>query len=454
MNVKLRALVGLAIVALMVGACGTGGTATTGPTAAVPSAAASSGAEVPSAAAPSASLDTTPVTIKVWDYYGDSTPIKPALDGFKKEFPWITVDYQALDWDSMNEKFKAGLGAGEVPDLATLDMTWIPTLAANGALDDLTSISGGMLNGTPITDQYTQGAQDAMHFGNEMVAMLYDFDTYSLYYRKDLFDAKGIAVPTNWDELRAAAKALAESSKPGGKPDKYLTAIRPNSFHFSQYLYQDGGSLLNDDNTEAVFNSDAGVAAVDIQKEILDDGSGKYWADADGDLTPAIKSGEVAMFQDGPYYMGLLKTGVPEQSGKWAVATAPFAKQPGSYLGGTGLGIPVQAEHKDAAWQLIQYLLRPENQVGVFTYAGAAPATTAALKSSELTKPDPYFGGEAPFSVFLESMATSRPFPYVGAWDDIDVAIADAMQKALLGKADVKQALDEAVTETNNLLKK
>ena len=33
MNVKLRVLVGLAIVALMVGACGTGGTATTGPTA-------------------------------------------------------------------------------------------------------------------------------------------------------------------------------------------------------------------------------------------------------------------------------------------------------------------------------------------------------------------------------------------------------------------------------------
>ena len=41
-----------------------------------------------------------------------STPIKPALAGFNKEFPWITVDYQALDWDSMNEKFKAGLGRG------------------------------------------------------------------------------------------------------------------------------------------------------------------------------------------------------------------------------------------------------------------------------------------------------------------------------------------------------
>ncbi len=451
MRPRFRALAGLAALAIVASACGSSATSaapTTGPTAA-----ASEGAGVSPEPSAAPSLDTTPVTIKVWDYYGETTPIKPALDGFKKEFPWITVDYQALDWDSMNEKFKAGLGAGEVPDLATLDMTWIPTLAANGALDDLTPISGGQLNGKPISDQYTQGAIDAMTYGDKMVSMLYDFDTYSLYYRKDLFDQKGIKVPTNWVEFQAAAKALAESSKPGGKPDKYLTAIRPNVFHFSQFLYQGGGSLLNADNTAAAFNDQAGIDAVNIQKAILDDGSGKFWPDADGDLTPAIKSGEVAMFQDGPYYMGLLKSGVPEQSGKWAVATAPFSKQPGSYLGGTGLGIPVQATHKDAAWLLAQYLLRPENQVGVFTYAGAAPATTAALESPELTKPDPYFGGQAPFGIFLDSMKTSHPFPYVGAWDDIGTAIDEAMQKALLGKADAKTALDEAATETNTLLK-
>lgn len=289
MRTRFRALSGLAALAIVVSACGSSATSagpTTGATEAASSdAGASSDAVASSEPTAAPSLDTTPVTMKVWDYYGDTTPVKPALEGFKKEYPWITVDYQALDWDSMNEKFKAGLGAGEVPDLATLDMTWIPTLAANGALEDLGSISGGQLNGKPIKDQYTQGAIDAMTYGDQMVSMLYDFDTYALYYRKDLFDQKGIAVPTNWDELRAAAKALAESSKAGGKPDKYLTAIRPNSFHFAQYLYQDGGSLLNEDNSQAVFNSPAGVDAVNIQKAMLDDGSGKYWSDADGDLT-------------------------------------------------------------------------------------------------------------------------------------------------------------------------
>ena len=215
MNLKLRALTGLATMTIVASACGTGGATTTSRRQPAQSPAGSSGAGASTEpSAPPPSLDTTPVTIKVWDYYGDSTPIKPALAGFAKEFPWITVDYQALDWDSMNEKFTAGIGAGEVPDMATLDMTWLPTLAANGALEDLTALSGGQLNGTPIADQYTQGAQDAMHFGDQMIAMLYDFDTYALYYRKDLFDQKGIAVPTNWDELRAAAKRSPSPRRP------------------------------------------------------------------------------------------------------------------------------------------------------------------------------------------------------------------------------------------------
>ena len=99
-------------------------------------------------------------------------------------------------------------------------------------------------------------------------------------------------------------------------------------------------------------------------------------------------------------------------------------------------------------------MLRPEQQVGVFTYAGAAPATTAALESPELTKPDPYFGGQAPFQVFLDSMATSTHFPYVGAWTEIDTFITDSLQSALLGQATPQAALDDAASQTDDALSK
>jgi len=115
----------------------------------------------------------------------------------------------------------------------------------------------------------------------------------------------------------------------------------------------------------------------------------------------------------------------------------------------------VAAAHKDAAWLFVSYMLRPEQQIGVYTYAGAAPATNAALDSPELTKADPYFGGEAPFGIFLDAMKTATHFPYVQSWAEIQTpTMDDAVAATLLGQGSAKDALDAAAEETNALLKK
>jgi len=444
----------LVSVALVVGACGAAATPTPGPTATPtgPGPTPTAGGATPTPAEPTAPPE--PVTITVWDYYGTATPVQPALTGFQAEYPWITVKYEALDWDSMNEKFTVGVSVGEAPDVATLDMTWIPTLASNGVLEGLKPLSGGQLNGTPIEDHYTPGALEAMTFDSQYVTMLFDFDAYALYYRADIVAQKGIAVPKTWDEFREAARDLAEDSDGDGKPDKYLFQVWPDTFHWSQFLFQDGGSILTADNSAAAFNGPEGVEALDFYQGFLADGTGVYWGEEQGDQMAAFKDGRIGMFLNGPYVMGLLKStdGAPEMSGQWKVALAPYSKEPGSYLGGTGLGIPVNARHKEAAWKFIEYMLRLEQELGVFTYAGAAPATKEALESSELTTPDPYFGGDAPFPVFLDTMSTATHFPYVKAWNDIDVAISDAVDGVLLGQSSSEEALDAAADEVNGLL--
>ena len=158
------------------------------------------------------------------------------------------------------------------------------------------------------------------------------------------------------------------------------------------------------------------------------------------------------MYLDGPFRMGQMKSEIPEQSGEWKIALAPYSKQPGSYLGGTGLSIPVNSQHKEAAWLFIQYMLLPAQQLGVATLAGAAPATTAALEDPALDVPDPYFGGQKPFEVFLEAMSTATHFPYVAKWDDIQTEIDNALTAALGGGTDSKAALDDAATKVNALL--
>jgi multiple sugar transport system substrate-binding protein len=392
------------------------------------------------------------VTITVLDYYGSATPFsQEVIAGFEKKYPDITVKYEAGDWDTMHEKFTVRVSSGDSPDVATMDMTWIPTFASKGIFANLSDLSGGQLNGKPITDQYSQGALDAMTYQGNYVTMMFDFDTYALYYRADQFNAKGIKVPTNWDEFSAAAQKLAEDTNGDGKCDKYCFAVigTDDCFHWCQFLFQAGGAVLNADNTAAAFNSEAGLSAMEYYKTFLDNGSGIYWGTAQGEPIRGIKAEQIGMFLDGPYYMGLLKSGVPDQSGKWAVALAPYSKQPGSYLGGTGLSIPVNAPHPDQAWLFVQYMLELPQQIGVYTLAGAAPATSAALDSPELTKPDPYFGGQAPFPIFKDTMATATHFPYVAQWDAIDTDIGNMLNSVLLDKATAQQALADGEANVN-----
>ena len=387
------------------------------------------------------------VTITVWDYYGEATPLKPLVAPFMAANPNITIDYQALDWDTTNEKLNVVLTGGTPPDVVTIDMTWLPKLAALGAYTDLKALSGGKLNGVNWADAYTPGALEAITFDSKIVAALYDFDTYALYYRADLFQQKGLQVPTTWDELLAVAKQLHEG-------DKYLYEFDADTFHGSQWIYESGGSLMSADNKTVTFNSPEAVQGIEAYESLLKAGVAINWTTDQGERIQGVKDGRIAMFSDGPYYMGILKSAAPEMAGQWKVAPHPYGKQPGSYLGGTGLMIPAASKNSQAAWKFIQYAMQVENEVGVYKLAGAAPALTAALQSPDVNVADPYFGGEKAFAVFLNTMKTAQHFPYVRQWTDIDAAFTNGMQQIALGQKSVKDALDEAAQTSTTALSK
>jgi len=388
------------------------------------------------------------VTITVWDYYGEATPVKPLVEPFMKENPNIKIKYEALDWDTTLEKLNVVMTGGTPPDVATVDMTWLPHFAALGAFSDLKPLSGGQLNGVTWQDAYTPGALNAITYNDQIVAALYDFDVYALYYRADLFEQKGLQPPKTWDDLVTVTKQVAEG-------DKYLYEWDPDTFHGSQWIYENGGQLLSPDNTQVVFNSPEAVDAIQFYADLLlKEKVAINWTTDQGERIQGLKDGRIAMFSDGPYNMGIMKSAAPEMAGQWKVALHPYSKQPGSYLGGTGLVIPTNAQQKEAAWKFIEYAMRMENQVGVFTYAGAAPALTAALESPEVNIEDPYFGGQKAFAVFLETMKTAKPFPYVRSWNDIDEAFTNAMQQVSLGQKSAKDALDEAAATSTDALNK
>ncbi len=433
--------------ALMLALTACGGGQATQPPAAQPAATQPPAAQPTAAALPAGEK----VTITVWDYYTDpnATPIKPALDAFQKEYPNITVDYQIMDWQTASDKLNVALSGGTPPDVVTVDMTWMPKYAALGAFADLKPfMKDGKLNGLPLDQNYTQGSLQAMSYNDKIYTMMYDFDVYALYYRADLLEQKGIALPKTWDELVPALKKLVEG-------EKYKYEVDPDTFHVAQFIYENGGTILTPDNQKAAFNSPEAAQAFQAYTDlVLKDKVGIPWTTDMGEAMQGIKDGRIAMFSNGPYFMGLLKSGAPEMAGKWRVAAHPYSKGPSSYLGGTGLSIPAASKNQAAAWTFIEFLLRPENAVGVYKYAGAAPALVQALNNPEVNKPDEYFGGQKTLEVFLDAMKTAHPFPYVRQWSDIDGIITNSLQEVILGKTPFQQSLDSAATQTNDALTK
>lgn len=391
------------------------------------------------------------VTITVWDYYTDpnATPIKPVIAAFEQANPNITVDYQIMDWQTTLDKLNVALSGGTPPDVVTVDMTWLPHFAALGAFSDLKPfMPDGKLNGLPLDQNYTTGSLEAMTYNNKILTMMYDFDVYALYYRSDLLEQKGIAVPKTWDELEAALQQI-------GDGDKYKYEVDPDTFHVAQFIYENGGTLLSKDNKSAAFNTPEALQGFQFYTDLVTQSKGGIaWTTDQGEAMQGIKDGRIAMFSNGPYFMGLLKSGAPEMAGEWRVAPHPYGKTPSSYLGGTGLVIPAASKNQQAAWKFIQFLLTPENAIGVYKYAGAAPALVQALNSPDVDVADSYFGGEKTLEVFRDAMKTAHPFPYVSQWSDIDGYITNSLQEILLNQSTVQSAVDAAVGQTNAALSK
>jgi multiple sugar transport system substrate-binding protein len=135
-----------------------------------------------------------------------------------------------------------------------------------------------------------------------------------MYYRKDLFKAAGLSVPTNFTELEAAAKALNKDGVAGfgsrGKGAASVTQI-------SSYIYNYGGRYLEDN--VAVFDSPEAVEAIRYYGRLL----GNYgpqgvvsmsWEN----LMPVFQAGKLAMWTDASVFYGQVvdpsKTQIPAEN--------------------------------------------------------------------------------------------------------------------------------------------
>jgi maltose-binding protein MalE len=106
------------------------------------------------------------------------------------------------------------------------------------------------------------------------------------------------------------------------------------------------------------------------------------------------------------------------------------------------------AKQQAAALQLARFLVRADNALALSIAAkGVQPAAVAADTAA-------YYREHPAEQVMIQQFETAVPTPNHPAWGDMEAAIEDEIEQALLGKKTPRQALSDANQKLAQLVAK
>ena len=137
-----------------------------------------------------------------------------------------------------------------------------------------------------------------------------------------------------------------------------------------------------------------------------------------------LARGYFSCFLHGPWSIGEFKRRLPAaQQAIWATTPLPGPTGPGfSIAGGSSLVVFGRAAHPREAWQLIEYLSRPEVQRKFYELTGNLPPRRTSWD-------DPRFTGEH-VRAFREQLERVRRTPPVPEWERIATEMRVASERA------------------------
>jgi multiple sugar transport system substrate-binding protein len=202
----------------------------------------------------------------------------------------VDVELVGIDEDQFNQLLTSAAAAGELPDVVgALPLSGVQALAANELLDPEAAAS---VVETLGADTFSEQSLQLTRDGDTQLAVPSDGWAQLLLYRKDLFDAAGLAAPETYDAILAAAQAL-DSPEVAGFTGANVANDAFTQQTFEQFALGNGCQLVDDDGT-VTLGSDQCVAAFEFYDQLLTDYSVPGAQDVDT-TRAAYFAGQAAM---------------------------------------------------------------------------------------------------------------------------------------------------------------
>ena len=402
------------------------------------------------------------VSITFWHSCVSSTV--PALNEliakFAEDHPSIEVKAQYVPTgDALIQKLVTAVQSKTAPDISWIHANFLQDLVQADAIYKMEEFISGSdsLSQNDMQDIFPSLLQEAKWRGT-LYSLPMEATNLGLLYNRQLFRNAGLdpdRPPRTWEELREYAQKLTLDKNGDGKYEQmgFFVPVFPSSGPLSDwmvwqwypFLFQAGGNVINAEQSRVLFNSEAGVKALTLWKTIYHELKlGSFTIDYE----VAFASNQLAMAIDGPWNLPRWRQ---MKNLDWMIAPLPAgpAKR-ATIVGGEYLAIFKQSRHAQEAWTFVKWMLKPEVQALWSMKSGYLPVRRGVMEIPEYQS---FLAANPGLKAYVEQLAEGQapnPIDFNGL--KISRAVAEAIEKATLGKMDPKEMLDEAAEKSNKLL--
>ncbi|GAA1283351.1 sugar ABC transporter substrate-binding protein [Planotetraspora silvatica] len=377
--------------------------------------------------------------LTLW-YWGGGLSDKVVADAVK-QFTQTKLKPSVIGGDFKQKLVTTLTGRKFVPDITGVKGEDIASLLVQAdRFIDLNTLGADKLASQFVDWKWKQGSTK----DGKLIGFPIDIGPTAMYYRPADFEKAGLpskpedvaAAMSTWDDYYAAGVKMKQANTGAS-----MVMDIPTIF---QMVIGQGTKRFIDESGKFIGDQDHIRNAWDLAIKPIQLGIAAPQAGESDQFTAASRGKSPSLF--GAAWRGQdLKNALPDDTGNWRVASMPGG--PSNY-GGSFLALPRECRNPQLAFQIVTWLLSPENQGRGFTDAALFPSSPAAYTLPALTAPDPYFGGQKTVEVFGEAAqkipasyeapadaAVSAPYfdEVLSVWakgKNPDTAWADAVSKA------------------------
>jgi multiple sugar transport system substrate-binding protein len=461
MSRRFLVLLSLLLLAALIASCApvptqsTGGATapTTAPSSAATTAPADQGAAATTAPA-SGQGDQAPVTL-TWGFWGspeEKASHEKVAAEYTKLHPNVKFEYFFAPWDEYFTKVKTLWAGGDpkaIPDVLFLWPT--PSYAATGVLENLQPYIEK--SGYDLKD-YWPYLLDSARYNGAVYGLPRDIDAKVLYYNKNLFDAAGVAYPTDkwtWDDLLAAAQKL--TKKDGDRVTQY--ALGAGADMWPIFVGQAGGMVLDDltNPSKCTLDTPEAIKGLKFFTDLMNNGYAMRAAALNQ------QGGDQAVFETGQVAMIIQNSSrVPafNANANLNYDVAPVPLMPGgqrwNFNGGAAWVMSAKSDNKDAAWEFMKWLQGKGGGESIYTRNGEIfPALRSVANSDDFLAP----AKPANRKAFVTEAEAAKPggFGYFPQWDELSGSIlTPQLDRLWAGEGTPDQVVPELCKAVNQFL--